>query len=103
MKNPKMSLLLIGLGIVFFISGAALKAVQDQQKSASKPIEVKEQSIPLSAEDFNGEDPRIQGAIQQQIQQQQGSVQNTGREGGSTGDSQLLQPVPTGLQGTPDK
>lgn len=100
MKNPKSSLILIGLGIVLLMTGVILKTVQDMRAAQAKPIEVKEQTIPLSVDDFNGEDPRIQGALQQQLQQQEGSVQTTGREGGSTNDSQLLQPVPKGLQTT---
>ncbi|HSE61475.1 MAG TPA: hypothetical protein VLA88_04240 [Candidatus Saccharimonadales bacterium] len=103
MKHPKFSLVLIGLGIVLLATGVMLKTAHDQEVANNKPTEVKEQSIPLSAEDFDAEDPRIQGAVQQQIQQQEGSVQTTGREGSNAATSQLLQPAPKGLQSQPQE
>lgn len=99
MKKPHISLVLLGAGIVLLLAGVALKITQDQQAAANKPIEVKEQSIPLTVEDFDTEDPRIQGAVRQQLQQQEGSPQTTGENRSGSGDAQLLQPVPQGVQG----
>jgi hypothetical protein len=99
MKKPHISLLLLGAGILLLVAGVVLKTTQDQQAANNKPIEVKEQSIPLSVDDFDAEDPRIQGAVRQQLQQQEGSVQTTGENRGNNGDAQLLQPVPQGVQG----
>jgi anionic cell wall polymer biosynthesis LytR-Cps2A-Psr (LCP) family protein len=96
MKNPKSSLILIALAVLLFITGIVVKVVQSQQPATVKHTEVKEQTIPMNLNDFQ-DDPHIQGAIQQQLQQQQGTPQQAAGEGHS-GDSQLLQPVPNGLQ-----
>jgi hypothetical protein len=97
MKNPKSSLILIALSVVFFVSGIVVRIVQDQQVANAKKYEVKDQTIPIKIEDFEG-DTHIQGAVEQQLQQQQqDSVQRAAGEGRSS-DSQLLQPVPNGLQ-----
>src|SRR5690348_13569499 len=96
MKNPKSSLILIALAVLLFITGIVVEVVQSQQPATAKLTEVKEQTIPMNVDDFR-DDPHIQGAIQQQIQQQQGTPQQAAGEGHSN-DSQLLQPVPNGLQ-----
>jgi hypothetical protein len=96
MKDPRLSIIFLAIGVALLVTGAVLKVTHDQQVANSRPVEVKEQTIPMSIEDFEG-DSHLQGAIQQQLQQQQGSVQTT--EGnGTSGDSELLQPVPKGLQ-----
>ncbi len=58
----------------------------------SKQQGVKEQSIPLKPEDYNG-DPMLQGAVEKQLQQQNQSSQS------QNSASQTLQPAPQTKQG----
>jgi hypothetical protein len=99
MKNPKSSLVLIGLALVLVIIAVVLMTTK-QQPQEPKAAEVKEQTIPLTMEDLKDE-PSLQGAVEQQLQQQQQQTpQNAAGAGSNNTDSQYLQPVPTSPQNT---
>jgi probable phosphoglycerate mutase len=77
----------IALGIALLVVGLIMIANRQTQQTG-----VKEQNIPLSPEDYNG-DPNLQSAIQKQLQQQtEGNAQS------DTGASGTLQPAQQGLQ-----
>jgi len=85
-REAVVSFLLIVTGILCLIVGIWLFS----QKPSYQPPQVKQQQIPLSPEDYQG-DPNLQGAIQKQLQQQGGSDQSNMSASG------VLQPVTTGI------
>lgn len=88
-REATWSLVAIVAGIICLIAGIWLF---NQEQAPAPERKVKQSEIPLSPEDYNG-DPNLQGAIQSQLQQQQGSGQST------PDTSKMLQPVTTGIPG----
>lgn len=91
-REALVSLIAIILGIACLVAAVWLYAQPDTPQSKG----VKEQQIKLEPEAYNS-DPNLQGAVQKQVQQQQG-LQQQGTPGQSSTDtSKMLQPVTTGI------
>lgn len=95
-REASVSLAAIILGIICLLGGIWLLS-QDSLKNTSQTQEVKEQTIQLSPEDYQG-DPNLQGAVQKQLQQQGSQQQNNSGQSASDA-SKMLQPVTTGVSG----
>jgi len=92
-REALVSLAALILGAICLVAGIWLFTQQDVTQ---QPQGVKEQQIQLKPEDYQG-DPNLQGAVQKQLEQQQG-LQQQGTTGQSdTGTSNVLQPVTTGI------
>lgn len=91
-RNPLIAI--IGLLVMAFFVG--IFALATAAPSSKTPTEVKQNEIPLSPSDYQ-DDPRLQDAVQKQLQQQDTSPQGTG------GAQSPQSPAPTPLQaGSPE-
>ena len=86
-RQAVIAILAVVVGATCLVTGMWLML---QRPGAAPERQVKQQSIPLAPEDYQG-NPRLQGAIEQQLQQQQGSGQS------GTDASGTLQPVTQGI------
>ena len=75
------------LGLICLVWGIWL---MNQRQAPAPERSVKQKTIPLNPEDYNG-DPNLQGAVQRQLQQQNSSGQS------SNDTSKVLQPVTSGI------
>jgi predicted lipid-binding transport protein (Tim44 family) len=94
MNRKQQTVGMFGIAILLLAAGVVMTIMQRTQPKPES-TEVKQQSIPLSADDY-ADDPRLQAAVQQQLQQQQATPQATG-QGQTSQDATLLQPVQTGI------
>jgi broad specificity phosphatase PhoE len=92
-RESLVSLAALVLGALCLAAGIWLFA---QRSQAPQPQGAKQQQIQLKPEDYQG-DPNLQGAVQKQLEQQQGLQQQGTTGQSSTGTSQVLQPVTTGI------
>jgi len=86
-RNPLAAI----VGLLVMASVVFILAVATAQPASKTPTEVKQKEIPLSPSDYQ-DDPRLQDAVQKQLQEQEASPQGTG------GSQSPQTPAPTPLQ-----